>query len=103
MKTVTIQIGNSDDKLTQKRWSQYVIRLSGIIETCGLETHFSGGSNPTAKWQNYCWVVIIYEAKIPIVLKHLTQLRKEFDQESIAVTIGKKEYVARAGASSVCV
>ena len=40
MKTICIQIGNSDDKLSQTRWSEYVQDVNDAISLCQDERHF---------------------------------------------------------------
>ena len=55
--TVTIQIGNSDDKLTQTRWHAFVAEIEQTC-TCVMEKmHFNGGSPSSARWQNHCFVI----------------------------------------------
>ena len=49
--TVTIQIGNSDDKLTQKEWSSFVAWIEYDLKSMiGVEFHFSGGSANHTPW-----------------------------------------------------
>ena len=53
MTTITVQIGNSDDKLTQWRWAQFYDETRDAILSAGQALmFFSGASYPTAKWQN---------------------------------------------------
>ena len=40
--TATIQIGNSDDKLTQAEWSQFVASVDGHLCVNVTDTHFRG-------------------------------------------------------------
>lgn len=92
MKTVTIQIGNSDDKLSQVQWSSYVNAMRSLIVQTG-ETHFAGGSNPDARWQNYCWVVNVPDEQLEILKSFVTDLRHSYFQTSVAVTVGETFFV----------
>lgn len=93
MKTVTIQIGNSDDKLSQERWSHYWETVDGDISDFAEETHFSASSHGWAPWQNHCWVICVKESNIPSLINRLTEIRKSFDQDSIAITIGDTQFI----------
>ena len=73
--TVTIQIGNSDDKLTQKQWANFVNEVRSLIVQTG-ETHFDGGSRNDARWQNFCWVVAV-------PLDHLEKLKLDRNVQNI--------------------
>jgi len=42
MKTITIQIGNSDDKLSQASWSEFVERARQLISVHSRVVHFFG-------------------------------------------------------------
>lgn len=51
--SITIQLENTDNKLTQQEWSEFCKRCYALAESYG-NIHFSGGSPTNAKWQNYC-------------------------------------------------
>lgn len=59
MKTITLQIGNSDDKLSQRDWSYFVNEIDHYLNVTMsryITIHFSGSSHSYAPWQNFCWV-----------------------------------------------
>ena len=93
MKTITIQIGNSDDKLTQVEWSEYWSEVCGEISDFEIETHFSAGSHCHAPWQNHCWVITINESDVQPLCNRLTEVRKRFKQDSIALTVGDTVFI----------
>lgn len=93
MKTVCIQIGNSDDKLTQQQWSDYVNAVVVWTTNYVYEVHFSGGSQPEMSWQNYCSVCNIPNNKIDTAMMDLIKIRKLYNQESIAVLIGDTKFI----------
>ena len=90
--TVTIQIGNSDDKLTQKQWSNFVNDVRSQIVQVG-EVHFAGGSRPDARWQNYCWVVAVPCDQIEPLKQTLAVSGRNYRQEAVAFTVGETFFV----------
>lgn len=91
--TATIQIGNSDDKLTQAEWSEFVRQTDALITAHGWDVHFLGYPPGDRAWQNACWVIEIPEDEWSILKGNLIVVRNYFRQESVAVTIGKTEFV----------
>ncbi len=87
MKTVVIQIGNSDNKLTQVEWSAYARAAHGLIKKYAKEIYFHGFPAGDAPWQNVCWVIGIEDDSI---LKEKLAVGKTlFDQDAIAWTEGE--------------
>lgn len=93
MKTVTIQIGNSDNKLTQERWSEFCKTVSVHAALAG-QVHFYGHSPGDARWQNACWVVVLKDDRAVRRLQlNLADIRQMFNQDSIAVTVGATLFI----------
>jgi len=94
MSTITVQIGNSDNKLTQRLWHLYVLRVNILIEQYANMVHFSGGSSNWEPWQNYCWVIYIKLGSSREELKsELEHARKKYNQDSIAWVEGTTEFI----------
>ena len=93
MKTITVQIGNSDDKLTQREWSAFCQKLFMWCDSFG-NIHFAGGS-PTEKfWQNYAVVFNMRdESDEPYLKDQISRLGQRFNQDSIAWTEGETEFI----------
>lgn len=91
MKTVTICIGNSDDKLTQVEWSNFCKAIRIVLHF--YTVHFSGVSNGSAAWQNACWVFELPEDKEKELKSKITEIRKHFRQDSVAWTEGNTEFI----------
>lgn len=91
--TVTVQIGNSDDKLTQRQWAQFVQFTNSAINTLSSAVHFSGFSAANAEWQNAAWVFLIAPEKEDELRKSLTRVRRSFNQDSIGYTVGNTEFI----------
>jgi hypothetical protein len=92
-KTVSILIGNSDDKLTQERWVEFCRETDAVVTANRTRIHFSGHSNPTKPWQNACWCFTIREEWIPNIRLKLIALAFDFKQDQIALVIGETELV----------
>lgn len=84
MKTVSILIGNSDDKLSQVEWSAFIHKANKLIGHRAKEIYFNGFSVPMAIWQNACWVFEIPTTQYLKLQDEMKRLRVEFKQDSIA-------------------
>jgi hypothetical protein len=93
MKTVTIQIGNSDDKLTQKEWSSFCEYIGFEIVRVAAHVHFSGASDTTAPWQNTAWVFEIEPSDIEPLKGRIATVRAEYQQDSVAWTEGDTSFI----------
>lgn len=92
MTTVVIQIGNSDDKLTQQQWSDFVGETDRCVRLYAKSVHFMGCSSGEKPWQNACWV---FEMATPFLMRdRLSNLAFRYQQESIAMTEGVTEFVS---------
>jgi hypothetical protein len=88
--TVVVQIGNSDNKLTQVEWSDFIRNVHNAVSKIS-EVHFTGFSAPDAPWQNACFIINSYS--MDGLTSELRFICKRFRQDSIALTIGKTEFV----------
>ena len=93
MKTVTIQIGNSDDKLTQKEWAELVFDARVQIHQLAGQVHFEGAPPNWKAWQNVAWVIVIEEPNLSVLKEELLCLKLRCRQESIAWTEGETQFV----------
>lgn len=93
MTTVTIQIGNSDDKLTQKEWCLYVRDVGMAIRTICPDVHFFGGSPNWLEWQNVAWVTNASKEDLTRLYVRLVDIRKKHGQDSIAWTQGETAFI----------
>lgn len=91
--TVTVQIGNSDDKLTQAQWSYYVDRIYKKVNEYAKEIHFFGGSPNWFAWQNACFVFETDRKFYASLCTGLKSIREDFEQDSIAIMRGDTEFI----------
>lgn len=90
--TVVIQIGNSDDKLSQLEWSKFVRQVRNLVAEYG-DVHFYGHSNPDVPWQNACWVAEVEETQLEDLTNSLTECRMFFKGDSVAMTCGQTTFI----------
>ena len=93
MITVVIQIGNSDDKLTQNEWAHFTESMRQEIARLAHVFHFQGGSDWNAPWQNACWVCEVPTHRIDELKRVVAKRRESYGQDSAAFTIGTTEFV----------
>lgn len=92
--TAVVVIGNSDDKLTQREWADFIKgmdNLTWVLE--GTQVHgrwFSGQDTP---YQNAAWCVEIKEEHLPTMYAELARLARLFSQDSIAVVVNQAHMV----------
>jgi hypothetical protein len=92
--TAVIQVGNSDNKLTQQEWSEFVGDVQDLLRVGHYATHFAGTSPSAAPWQNACWVLeIVSDMQKDHLRTALGFFAKKYRQESIALTFGTTEFV----------
>lgn len=95
-KTISVLIGNSDNRLTQGDWATMLAQLETIVNSTCTAVHFSGTSDPYAVWQNACAVGEIEIEKLPELRAKLGKVCDMFNQESIALVVGEVELVKGA-------
>lgn len=102
MDVAVISIGNSDDKLTQQEWSEYVSEVHDLIIRWPFPIYFHATSVGSAPWQNACWVLDARDhldqvSAINILRQNLARMAAKYKQDSIALTLGDTELVAPYG------
>lgn len=93
MITITIQAGNTDNKLSQQEWSNFVRKLDGEIRFHAEDIHFFGGSENWALWQNVAWIIVTDRNRLEILKSQVMNTREAFYQSSVAWTEGATEFV----------
>lgn len=97
---VFIQIGNSDDKLTQAEWASFVQEIRDLFAHKG-ELIGEWFSRPDTPWQNACWMYKIKVADGETLREWLRELAKLYRQDSIAWTESlETEFLAPATAEA---
>jgi hypothetical protein len=92
---VYISIGNSDDKLTQKEWTAFIVAILARIKPLARAAHGEWFSAPQAPWQNACWCLEFPDdpAVLTEVREVLAEIRDDFRQDSIAFAVAQTEFI----------
>jgi hypothetical protein len=93
VKTITILVGNSDDKLTQFEWSKFVRRLTRSITHYSTEIFFHATSEGSQPWQNACWTILATKHEAAKLRSAIVRLRKEYRQDSAAWIEGEASFI----------
>lgn len=93
VKTVTIQIGNSDDRLSQAEWSEFVHQVSEAVARHAARIHFAGFSPAAAKWQNAAFVIECDDSAALAIKSAVVGIRMLFKQFGVAWTEGSTLFV----------
>lgn len=82
--TVYVSIGNSDDRLTQREWSEFIAEVNTAIKESAAEFHGKWTSLPHAPWQNACWCIEPQASSVGVLRRRLADLGRRYRQDSIA-------------------
>ncbi len=101
MITYVAQIGNSDNRLPQEMWSNFIDCFGTLLADLGVQIHFFGFSNPAARWQNCCAVFEDPRRRPDREFQQdletrLAKLAFAFDQDSIALQYGHTGFIKAA-------
>lgn len=92
--TIVVQIGNSDNKLTQKQWSDYYEQIERVVDIFSKEVFFKGCSNSNSEYQNAAFIFSIEENENDYdLMKMLVIIKNMFNQDSIAYQIGETDFI----------
>lgn len=92
-KTIVIQIGNTDDKLTQVEWRDYVSQVNEFIHTWADRVHFFGAPPNYERWQNAAWIITCLPKNSGKLHSEVIRIRRDFRQDSIAWMEGETQFV----------
>jgi hypothetical protein len=89
--TVTLQIGNTDNKLSQQEWSAFYKAIDNAVSYFARRVHFSGCSSSDEPRQNACWVFEIDNDEE--LRSAITRIRQDHRQDSAAWSVGVTEFL----------
>lgn len=92
-KTVYISIGNSDDKLTQEQWRDFIWTTGFNVTSYATTVHGIWYSAPVSEYQNACWCIEIEEEHKPLLKKRFANMKASFQQEWIAWAEATTEFI----------
>lgn len=90
---VTIQIGNSDNKLSQQDWAAFVKIVDSLVNGFAEKVYFFGAPPNYAEWQNAAWVFSMDDDLKEKLKEKLTGRRKSYMQDAISWTEGNTIFI----------
>lgn len=93
---VYVSVGNSDDRLSQLHWAEFVDEVADVLSDVEIELHGAWFSLPDARWQNACWCVEIDDRDAADTKDRLAVLAERYQQDSIAWAVAETEFVKPA-------
>lgn len=84
---IVVQIGNSDDKLSQKSWSDFFKEVHETVKAFAASMYFTGTSDGHAPWQNATFVFSVDEVFVDALKHKLTEIRGRYSQDSVAWSV----------------
>lgn len=109
MTTAYITIGNSDNKLTQAQWAEYVKLVYRAVSEAvagGAAVHFDGYSLSSSPWQNAAWALGLpdepraHARTVARLRSELGELAGAYNQDSIAWAEATVEFLPAVPRSS---
>lgn len=88
---LAISIGNTDNKLTQQEWNDFVEEMIDAIGREG-KVHFFGGSATYAPWQNVAWIIET-DKNWKVLNKSIIKIRRKYKQESVFILQGNEQFI----------
>lgn len=88
-----ISIGNSDDKLTQREWAAFWLRVDSLLRRWADAVHGAWLSQPSDRYQNACWCIEIEAPAAESVKATLRRVAAEFTQDSIVWAPAQTEFI----------
>lgn len=88
---VCISISNSDDKLSQLEWSQFVARIRDEVKHSTGHVHGEWLTPPDSRWQGACWWVALVDDRADAFKAKLRRAAADSHQDSIAWLSGESE------------
>ena len=91
--TVYVSIGNSDDKLTQPQWHDFVASVDSVLRSLAFHRHGMWFSASDSEYQNACWCIEIRPDRAAQAKERLADIAADYLQESIAWAEAVTEFV----------
>lgn len=92
MKYITVSIGNTDNRLSQVEWHEFVTEMDAAIGAKG-KIHFFGDSPNWMPWQNVAWIVEIKPENVEGLLANIKDVRAKYLQDSAFVMLADGMFV----------
>ena len=92
-KAVYVSIGNSDNKLTQREWANFIEDIDIVVARYTDSPHGRWFSAPDSAYQNFCVCLEIDPADVEDFKIDLGHLCRRYKQDSIAWAEAETEFI----------
>jgi len=94
MSNVYLSIGNSDDRLTQREWAQFITWVRAAIGLWDCQVHGQWFSAPDSMWQNANWCLqFSTDAAEKAAREDIITIRRQYRQDSVAWAVAEPEFI----------
>ena len=100
---VYISIGNSDNRLTQQEWVDYVAIVQRTILPAADRVHGNWRSLPDEPFQNACWLIEIKPRTARSTKRDLAEIAHRYRQTSIAWATGRTQFISGLCDEGACI
>ena len=91
--TVYISVGNSDDRLTQRRWAEFAWNIHSELEGRG-QLHGEWYSAPDSEYQNACWCIELPDGFMATTVRALIAcIARQFGQQAVAWAVARTDFI----------
>jgi hypothetical protein len=93
---IYVSIGNSDDKLTQQRWSDFTREVHEEVRAIASQIHGVWASLPMQPYQNMCFCFELglnADKDAKYLRGRFAELASEYQQDSIAWAVAETEFI----------
>lgn len=91
--TIYISAGNSDDRLTQRRWAELCWNIHSELEDRG-RLHGEWASDPVSEYQNACWCIEFTDGKTAGMVRSLIAcIARQFSQKAITWAVAETDFI----------
>jgi hypothetical protein len=92
--TVYVSIGNSDNSLTQRGWSDFARDFRRVMHSHAKQVYGEWYSASDSQYQNACMAVVVPADSVGALRDQLTEMRSFYDQDSVAwAIVGETELI----------
>lgn len=98
--TISVLIGNSDNRLSQVMWTNFIAAVNHTLLEFAIQFHCKGYSAPTSMYQNACFVFEASNVHFSSIEHNLRRIARKFSQDSIAIVYGDSKLIRPSDSSS---
>lgn len=91
---VYVSIGNSDNKLTQEEWVNFIDAVENAVDRQAGQVHGRWFSAPDSAFQNFCICFELIPALAEDMIRRMGYLRERYRQDSIAWAVAETTFIS---------